>query len=376
MYLASSIKKTGILLCLTFLAFSLSDCKKKKESEEEELENSFDKTGMLTNYADALVIPNFLNAKKSLDSLTQSYNTFAQNINEPNLLAVRQKFLSAYIQLQHIWTFEYGPAENELIRINFNTYPADTTQIQTNITSGSYDFNLASNIDAKGLPAIDFLLYGKNLSDAQIVNLFASSANRVTYVTNCLNEMQNKLNTVIAAWNSGYRNTFINSKGSEIGSSLGVLVNQLNYEVDLLKNGKIGIPLGKKSLGVIYPEKCEAYYANTISVQLAKECLVNIENTYLGRSKNGNDGLGLDDYLDALKIQHTSGSLNSSIKNQFAVAKSKLAAVNEPLSSSIVSNPADVDAAYVELVKLLVLLKTDMPSALGIVITYQDGDGD
>jgi hypothetical protein len=28
------------------------------------------------------------------------------------------------------------------------------------------------------------------------------------------------------------------------------------------------------------------------------------------------------------------------------------------------------------LVKLLVLLKTDMPSSLGVVITYQDGDGD
>lgn len=377
MQLATTIKKAGILLCVVFLTITLTDCKKKKNSEdEEELENSFDKTGMLTNYADALVIPNFQQAKSSLDSLIQAYNTFSQNINEPNLLIVRQKFVNTYIQCQHIWTFEYGPAENELVRINFNTYPADTNQIQTNISSGTYDFNLASNLDAKGLPAIDFLLYGKNLTDAQVVSLFAGSANRVTYVTNCLNEMQTKLNTIISSWNSTYRNTFINSKGSEIGSSLGLMVNQLNFEVDLLKNAKIGIPLGKKSAGIIYPEKCEAYYANTISVRLAKECLLNIENTYLGRSKNGNDGLGLDDYLEALKVQHTSGTLNAAIKNQFAIAKTKLAAIPEPLSSYIVTNPTEVDAAYIEIVKLLVLLKTDMPSSMGIVITYQDGDGD
>lgn len=376
MRLSAAIKKTGLIFCIVFLTISLTDCKKKKDSDEDELENSFDKEGMLTNYADALVIPNFQQAKSSLDSLIQAYNAFTQNINEPNLLVVRQKFLAAYIQCQHIWTFEYGQAENELIRINFNTYPADTNQIHTNIASGTYDFALASNLDAKGLPALDFLLFGKNLSNTQVVNLFSSSANRVTYVTNCLNEMQTKLNAVVSSWNSGYRNTFINSKGSEIGSSLGLMVNQLNFEVDLLKNGKIGIPLGKKSAGVIYPEKCEAYYANTISVQLAKECLQNIENTYLGRSKNGADGLGLDDYLDALKVQHTSGTLNAAIKNQFAIAKAKLAALPEPLSAYIVSNPTEVDAAYVEIVKLLVLLKTDMPSAIGIVITYQDGDGD
>lgn len=358
------------------MSISVTDCKKKKSNDDEDTEVSFDKTAMLTNYADALIIPNFQNAKSALDSLVQYYSTFSQNINEPNLLQVRQKFLIAYVQFQHISTFEYGPAENELIRMNFNTYPADTTQIQNNILSGTYDFNLASNIDAKGLPAIDFLLYGRNLSNTQIVSLFMTTPNRLTYISNCLTEMQNKLNVVVSSWNSGYRNTFISSTGSEIGSSLGVLVNQLNFELDLLKNAKIGIPLGKKSLGVIYPEKCEAYYANSVSVELAKECLANIENTYLGRSKNGNDGLGLDDYLEALKAQHISGTLNVAIKNQFAVTKAKLAVVAEPLSASIVNNPADVDAAYMELVKLLVLLKTDMPSAMGIVITYQDGDGD
>lgn len=371
------MKKNALLICMLLVAISLTDCKKKKSTQEEEdAEAAFDKGAMLSNYADALILPNYQSAKTSLDSLAAAYIAFVQTKTETDLQVVRQKLDVFYAKFQHISTSEFGPAETELIRANFNTYPADTTQINTNITSGVYNFDIAANIDAKGLPALDFLLYGSNRTDAQIVALFASTPNRITYVTNCLNEMQTKLNTIVTGWTNGYRSTFVNSKGSQIGSSLGLLVNQLNFEVDLLKNGKVGIPLGKKSMGVIYPDKTEAYYAKNYSVKLAKECLQNIENVYLGRSRTGNDGPGLDDYLDALKIQHSSGTLNNAIKTQFGIAKAKLNLVQEPLAVAIVNDPATVDVAYVEMVKLLVLLKTDMPSALGIVITYQDGDGD
>lgn len=374
------LKKITILVSTILIIAILSNCNKKKKTEEEEEPGaSFDKTAMLSNYADNVILPNFQMAKIALDSFALEYSNFISNKTEANLIIARQKFIRAYMQFQYIGTFEFGPSENEIVRVTFNTYPCDTSIIKSNINAGIYDLSTAANVAAKGLPAIDFLLYGKNMSDAGIVTLFdtdANATNRNTYMNTCINEMQTKLNTIISSWNNNYKNTFISSTGSSIGSSLGLIVNQLNFEVDLLKNGKFGIPMGKRSAGVLYPEKCEAYYANTYSVKLAKECLQNIENVYLGRSLTGNDGLGLDDYLDALKAQHISSSLNDAIKNQFVITKTKLAAVPEPLSDAIVNNFATADAAYLEMVKLLVLLKTDMPSAMGIVITYQDGDGD
>lgn len=373
------MKKTTLyFLSITVIMLLFSNCNKKK-TEEEVLEDSFDKSGMLSNYANNVIMPNLNLAKNELDSFAIFYNDFKLTKNTVNLNIARQKFIRAYVSFQYVSTFEYGPSETEIIRSNFNTYPCDTDQIKSNISTGVYDFNVIANLDAKGFPAIDYLLYGKYQTDAAIVNLFdvdANATNRSNYISNCLAEMQTKLNAVVNGWNNSYKNTFISSTGSEIGSSLGMLVNQLNFEVDLLKNGKIGIPLGKRSLGVQLPEKCEAYYAQNYSVDLAKHCLQNIENVYLGRSINGTDGLGLDDYLDALKAQHTSGTLNNAIKNQFAIAKAKLALVQEPLSNSVMTDVATVDAAYIEIVKLLVLLKTDTPSVLGIIITYQDGDGD
>lgn len=371
--------KKIVLYCsfIILIAFVFSNCKKKK-TEEEELESSFDKTAMLSNYADNVVVPNLTMAKNALDSFAVSYSSFIQTKNNGNLISARQKFIRAYVAFQYASLFEFGPSETEFVRSNFNTYPCDTDQIKSNINSGVYDFNVIANLDAKGFPAIDYVLYSQP-SDSVTIVMFDTDVNaskRSVYVSDCIAEMQNKLNSVISGWNNGYKGTFVSSTGSEIGSSLGMLVNQLNFEIDLLKNGKLGIPLGKRSLDIALPEKCEAYYAKNYSVVLAKHCLANIENVYLGRTMSGSDGIGLDDYLDALKAQHNSGTLNEAIKNQFAVAKSKLALVQEPLSVSVLTDVATVDAAYIEIVKLLVLLKTDAPSVMGIIITYQDGDGD
>jgi uncharacterized protein len=126
---------------------------------------------------------------------------------------------------------------------------------------------------------------------------------------------------------------------------------------------------------VIQPDKCESVFGAR-SMQYANETLKLIENVYLGRKLNGDNGLGFDDYLEHLKAEYNGGSLNEAINNQFSIAKNKLQALPDPLAQQVSTNAAAVDAAYMELVKLLVLLKTDMPSNLGVVITYQDGDGD
>jgi predicted lipoprotein len=364
---------------LTFLiAISivcLVSCRPKKQSNEPEPADTYDKQALLVNMADNVILPSYNNFRSSLDSLVAAYNTFKSSELLSDFQVVKQKLHSAYSKYHLISPYEFGPAETVIVRMNFNVFPTDTPQIKYNIAAGTYVLDAASNLDAKGFPALDFLFYGYNASEASVIQQFSSSAARKQYVTDLLNDMSAKISTVINNWNSSYRSTFVNSLGTDVGSSLGFLVNQLNFELDYLKNSKIGVPLGKKSLGIPLPEKCEAYYGAQ-SVQYALATLTAIENVYLGRGPSGNHGEGFDNYLDHLGAQYNGGSLNEAINNQFAIARAKLNAVANPLSSQVTSNPGAVDAAYVELVKLLVLLKTDMPSNLGVIITYQDGDGD
>jgi len=48
-------------------------------------------------------------------------------------------------------------------------YPTDFDLIENHIASGSYNFDLPSNRDSKGFPALDYLLNGMASSDAEIV---------------------------------------------------------------------------------------------------------------------------------------------------------------------------------------------------------------
>jgi predicted lipoprotein len=372
------MKKYQLLLTAATVAVIASavfftSCK-KDDNLPDDPADTFDRSALLANYADSVIIPNFTKLDVKVDTLTIRTAAFNSSPDLTGLYALRSAFLDAYKTYQSASAFEFGPSEAETFRTNCNTFPTDTAQIQVNISNGTYNLFLASNLDAKGFPAIDYLLYGRNTSDAAIVSYF-SSANRKTYLSDLVLHLATHTQNVLTAWTSGYRATFIASNGNSIGSSLGYVVNQLNYELEMIKNARIGIPLGKLSLNVPFPEKCEAYYSNQ-SVWLASANLDNIENFYLGRSANGTNGQGLDNYLDHLGAQYQSGSLNTAIQQRFLDAKTKLQAIPDPLSAQVINNPALVDTAYVAVKRLLILLKTDMPSNLGIVITYQDTDGD
>jgi predicted lipoprotein len=153
-----------------------------------------------------------------------------------------------------------------------------------------------------------------------------------------------------------------------------MLVNQFCYDLEVLKNASIAIPAGKRSLGVLYPEKCEGYFSKS-SLTLAKARFQALRNLYMGNSKTGT-GIGFDDYLTHLNAVYGNQSLHQTIVNKFDDAQLALQDIPESLAESVSNQSATVDKAYAELQQLVVLLKVDMTSVLGVQITYQDNDGD
>jgi predicted lipoprotein len=329
---------------------------------------------MFSNYSSNLILPNYTSLNTKLDSLTLAIQNFNTAPSTGTLAILRSSFMSSYKQYLHVSMFEFGPASTQLFRSTTNIFPTDTTQINSNIASGSYDFNSAANTDAIGFPAMDFLLYGYNKSDGSIINLFSASANRRQYLADVCAFVKTKLSAIISGWSS-YQSTFNSATGNASGASLSNIVNELNYDFEITKNARVGIPLGKQTLGIPLPEKVEGYYS-TRSLTLLAEHINGIENFYLGRSLSGIDGLGLDDYLDHKGAMYGSESLNSAIKTKFSELKSLIASIPGPLATAVVSNPTPVENTYIKIQQLLVLLKTDMPSALSVYITYVDGDGD
>lgn len=328
----------------------------------------FDRKAMLTHWADNIVLPAFEEFNSQVQKLSANTDAFVANDGTVTLATLQQQFKTAYLAFQRIKSFETGPSEDVSFRASLNTYPTDTAKIANNIGNKNYNLVAASQLNARGFPAMDYLLFGNNTN-------IESSDDSKAYLKALVQDIQLLTTTVNQNWKA-HRNEFINASGTDIGSSLGQMVNAINKDYELIKNAKIGFPAGKKTLGKPYPHTCEGYYGG-YSIQLAQANIEAIFNFFRGTSFNGaQQGPSLADYLIALKAKHNGEDLDVAITNQFQAALGALAAVPEPFSQSVVNETEKVDEAYLQIQRNVVLLKTDMPSAMGVLITYQDNDGD
>jgi len=357
------MSKFKILLAIALTGTLLYACRKEKGGTTSVSNDSF-KTNMLVNYADTLIRPAYTDLQGKLNLLKQSADDFMASPSAGTQATLKAQFRSAYLSFQAVSALNFGPASALLLNNSFNTFPTATTKIEAGIQSGSYNLATIGTADSiQGFPALDYLFFS---ADALTKFTDAAAANRKQYAKDIIERMQSLLNNTISQWNGTYRETFTTSLQTNVGSSIGNLVNQFAYELDMLKGPRIGWPLGKQSNGIVFADKCEAYYSG-ITKELAIANLTSLKNYYTGGTGNG-----IDDYLVLLDKKQ----LNSDVLAQFETALTALQAIPDPMSAAFANSGSVVDAAYKEVQKLLTLLKTDVASATSVQIAYQDNDGD
>lgn len=341
---------------------------------------SADRGPMLVNYSENLIRPGYQTLQTSVSNLQQAAVNFNASRTTSTLQLLRAAFQQTYTQWQYVSLYDFGPALTvQLIPegLGVNTFPTDGTRIEANITAGGYDFNSSLGSTFSGFPALDYLLYSKSLTDAEIITLFDDDKRR-TFLVDVIEHIDTKVAATLAEWNGTYRNTFTSNLGVDVGSSTSNVINRMVRNLEIVKNFKVGVPvniianvLGDPS--VVNPSKAEAYYSDSSLTQM-RASLLAIKNTYLGVSTQGVNGPGLDDYLQAIG----QSNLDASIKGQFVVVENKLSEIPETFSQSLsdVNHRAKIREFHAELVALIALMKVDMTSAVGVMISYTDNDGD
>jgi len=356
------MKKIALLIFAGLLIFS--SCKKDEETE-------FDREAMLTSMASDVIIPAYQAENAALILLHTKAVDFTTNPTTTTLADLRAQYVSTNLLYQRCSMYNFGPAMDYGIKVAFNTFPTDTTKIETNISLGTYTLGTAANITAIGFPALDYLLYFG--TDTEIILKFTTDSeatNRKTYLTNLTAKMKTEFQPVLDQWNGTYKATFIAADGNDVGSSCSYLLNEFIQDLELLKNAKIGIPSGQQTGGLTMPTYVEAYYSG-MSKTFALENLIGNKQAFTGGT-----GIGFDDYIRDVESEDVTTSLADNIISQFDLCTQKMTVLNDPLSSEVDVNYAAVYSVYLEIKKLLVYCKTDMTSMLGILITYQDNDGD
>lgn len=356
------------------LALLFAGCEDDMGGSQRPCESDFDQQALFEHLADDVIIPGYTALELSALNLHAAAFDLAQAPSLEGLEEARAAFKTAYLHWQDVAQYGFGPAEEAALRATLNNFPLNRDALESKVAAQDYDFSDPNTFD-KGFPALDYLLYGLgDQSDAAIVTQLGE-AEYATFLTEQTAYITESVKSVNDAWKHSYRDEFVASEGTAAGASLSQVINGLNEHYETIKRGRIGIPAGVVTLGFTNPEKVEARYSG-LSLALAKRALRAAEAFYLGVGSDGQNGLGLDDYLEAVNATKEGESLNARIQQQFEAAAAALEAVPAPLRTAVEENNELTVAAYNELTRQIVNIKTDMPSILCVAITYIDNPSD
>ena len=355
------LRRLTVASVAIFAGLALAFCKKKDEADTD----TFQRGPLLQNVADNYITPGYAAMQASLQALSDSWQTFLTNNDQASLDAVKNNCITADLVFQRIKMLECGPSMNLLFTESLGTFPTDTIKIESHITSGSYDLTVMDNFDSEGFDALDYLLFGNNA----LTNL-QNSASRKNYTSAVIGRMLQLSNTLVTQWAS-YKSTFVAGTGNSSTDPFALFVNNYCKDYDYAKATKIAIPFGKTTLGIKKLPYLEMRRSKT-GTQLLQANMSALRDLFNGNSWTGASGTGFDDYLVAVE----QSDLSSTINSRLATLASTPAGWTDNLENMMVSQSSVIEDYYNYMSSTTVYMKTDMTSAFGVVITYQDNDGD
>jgi predicted lipoprotein len=165
-------------LLLFFCFFALISC----GDDDSSTGDTYDRSSMLSNWSDNIIIPAHSDLQSMLTDLKNSNETFTNDVSQSNLDVLRDKYLSAYKTWQHVMMFSsLGKAQELDLYNKLNRYPTNASSIDLNISSNTTDLTSVSDTE-QGFPAIDYMLFGIESNDADILNKYADP-NYPAYLT-------------------------------------------------------------------------------------------------------------------------------------------------------------------------------------------------
>ena len=329
--------------------------------------------------ANQIIIPAYLELQVKAQELRADIFTFTSDPDPNTLAASRASLKETWLAWQDASIFMFGPSERTALRNALNTFPTNTDLIEENIATGEYILNSIGNRAGVGFPAIDYLLNGLGEEETTL-NAYLNEANsetRATYLQELASTIEAKALETLEEWRASggdYVGTFTAeaSRGTDVGSALGLLVNGIDLHFQRFsRDGKIAIPAGVRSAGVPRPKAVEALYGG-YSVELVVANLEAYKRLFKGVGMNEVDGDGLLDYLGELDANALAADIETQWEASIAFAKT----LEDPLDQQIEADPEKVTDMFLELQKLVPLIKADMASLMGITLTNQDNDGD
>ena len=375
------MKTLKTFISISILSIFIIACSSSSDDEQSTIPE-FDRSAVLKNYADNIILPRLNNFRSSVDYLKESVDAYVDSPDITTYTELHNSWLEAYINWQYVEMFNIGKAEEIMFFSKTNTYPVNEGRIKENINSEKTDLSNPNDWSCQGFPGLDYMIHGIANTENEIINQYIQNPLNGKYLKVVINELNDNTDLVLNDWNT-YRNTFVNSVENTATSAFNMLTNDFVYYFEKgLRTNKIGIPSGVFSNNPL-SNKVEAYYSSKngiedVSRDLIENALNAVDLVFQGKSSNQSPvGPSFRTYLDFIKANNVSADdIGSIVVNKIQTANQKILDLNKNFINQVENDNGKMLAAFDALQTIVVNLKTDMLSLFNVAVDYTDADGD
>ncbi len=356
------------VLSLLISLFSFISCNSDSDTNGGGFD--YDVTTVLTDWVNEAIVPEITSAKTTTDHLVSAFETFETDQTLENFTALKEAYFNAYLSFQIIEKYNFDTAENISFSGFLNSYPVNSTQIDTYIASGTFSAEtLESSVlqkDKQGFPALDYLFNGLGTTETE--NFEALTTQHIDYISAVINRISSLTTEVSNSWDEEAKAAFISNTSSSLSGSMNIVFDRYvtNFERKI-REAKVSIPAGVRSVET-QPSKIESLYGSELSKDLLQEAFEGFESFYLG----ANDSMSFSDLLQGIGRS----DIDLKMKEYIATIFEKISAIDPDLKLQVETDALKLVEIHDAMQSLVGVLKTDIKSSLSLSIITQDNDGD
>lgn len=327
---------------------------------------------LLKGLGEQIFLPRYVEFESLAAELDARAGELCDDPTDDTLEAVKSAWWASRAPWKRNETVAFGPyADPTFYGSAIDFWPCRPESVET-VLAGTDPIDASTLGDAaKGLPAIEYLLYEPGLGPVEV------DTRRCEYLRVVTADLASEATAIREAWDpasGNYLGELVDAgKGSKeydsIEMALGAVVNRLVYDVEAARNAKLGAPLGNRTAGVVQPGEAESRFSGR-SLEDVRDNLRGVEEVFFGADID--DAQSLAAYLEGIGVEE----LVPEVRDSFDACYAALDAIPEPLTESIVTNPTEVQAAVDAMGVLQTLVQTDVIGRMGLMLTFSDADGD
>jgi hypothetical protein len=333
---------------------------------------------ILRDVADVVIVPTYAELAVEAVGLSEAVANLCAAPAGTTLSAAQDAWRKTRDPLKRGEAFAFGPIEELRIDSSIDFWPARAEAVDGALgaTEPVTDALIDSAASAaKGLPAIEYLLFDPSGEDESVLTRLADNGGRnCDYLAALARDVAEHAEELHAAWDpaaSDYRGQLVNAgDGSTayptLHAGVSTLVDNLIQGALLVEGMKLAKPLGKRDGGTPQPDSVESHFSHRGKDEILIN-LVGIKAVYTTDRR----GASLSE-----RVRTQRPDLDDAILAQIDTCTATVGAIATPLETAVVEEPAAVESAFACTKELARLLQVDLATLVGVTPTFTDNDGD